>query len=146
MLALFRPLWWCFMPWLYSHGFIPWLYSGLYTGFHVAGAPGRPLRAESVGAGCPLFCWFCDFWIFFWQCCSGCLWRIESVGPSTPGELNPLAPGDSIAVFGLVLSYSKLHICFILKNLRPIPSPVAIHASLPLRVLWRAASPLQRVG
>ena len=30
------------------HGFIPWLYSGLYTGFHVAGVPGRPLRAETV--------------------------------------------------------------------------------------------------
>ena len=37
-------------------------------------------------------------------CCSGDLWRIEPVGPSTPSELNPLAPGDSIAVFGFVLS------------------------------------------
>ena len=34
-------------------------------------------------------------------------------GPSTPGELNPLAPGDSIVVFGFVLSYSKLYSCFI---------------------------------
>ena len=33
---------------------------------------------------------------------------VESVGPSTPGELNPLAPGDSIVVFGFVLSYAQL--------------------------------------
>ena len=34
---------------------MPWLFSGLYTGFHVAGVPGRrrPLRVESVGAGYP---------------------------------------------------------------------------------------------
>ena len=34
-------------------------------------------------------------------------------GPSTPGELNPLAPGDSTVVFGFVLSYSQLYSCFI---------------------------------
>ena len=36
-------------------GFIPWFYSELYAGRHVADVPGRPLRAESVAAGCPLF-------------------------------------------------------------------------------------------
>ena len=46
--------------------------------------------------------------------------------PDASGELNPLAPGDPIAVFGFVLSYSKLYICFILKDLRLIPWGAAL--------------------
>ena len=33
MLALFRPLCWCFMPWLYSWLYIEALYHGIILGF-----------------------------------------------------------------------------------------------------------------
>ena len=80
MLALFRPLCWCFILGLYSGLYIEALYHGFILGFILGFMP--------------------------------------LVLQAAPCELNPLAPGDSIVVFGFVLSYVQLFTCCILENLR----------------------------
>ena len=118
MLALFRPLCWCFMPWTYSGLYTEALYYGFILGFILGFMSlGRGVSVASGAVLAPLT----EGWVVktvvmqaAWAVCSA--GRVPLTpgdkltgGPSTPGELNPLAPGDSTVVFAFVLSYSKLY-------------------------------------
>ena len=55
MLALFRPLCWCFMPWLYSWLYTMALYHGFILGFILGSMSlGRGVSVASVASGAVL--------------------------------------------------------------------------------------------
>ena len=122
MLALFRPLCWCFMPWLYSGLYTEGLYYGFILGFILGFMSlGRGVSVASVASGAVLATAGAHRGatpqlgnsgsIRKLYCHRNSILGVVQGGRSIPGHYSALflAPGDSTVVFAFVLSYSKLY-------------------------------------
>ena len=109
MLALFRPLCWCFMPWLYSWLYTEALYHGFILGFILGFMSlGRGVSVASVASGAVLATAGAH------RGAAPQLGNSRAPGRAAPQQqqrqLRSQAPGDSTVVIGFVLSYSKLYV------------------------------------
>ena len=103
MLALFRPLCWCFMPWLYSGLYTEALYHGFILGFILGFMSlGRGVSVASVASGAVL------------ATAGAHRGAAPQLGNSrAPGRAAPQQQQRQLRPQGIIQHYSLLSICFI---------------------------------
>ena len=110
MLALFRPLCWCFMPWLYSGLYIEALYHGFILGFILGFMLlGRGVFVASVASGAVLATAGAHRGAAPQLGNSGSIRKLSCYRNSILGG----GPGGQEPPQGIIQLYSLLYTCFI---------------------------------